>query len=629
MLLLIGILVLVLVTFFYVRCVKITRLRQSPFMFINVILSPIIKNKIFFTNLILLVIIPSIINAYWINHEQYITISKIYKYGIKIRDGASFPYILFIPFVAAYVLSIISMAIRYFNRSFYKYFKVIVYGFLIFIFVVNVFLLLNFSTMISPSIVQLMIETNSDETTEFFHTYLLSWRSFISYIIIIVMILYIAYSEKKFKKSLINRHVIILCLFVGGYLFQRSVDPIRNFTHLYDCKNLSEAELWYLSYPVNTNTLSNFLYSSYIVQLSKQEIRNALHSTIDYNDKAELEDSINLVLIIGESFSKYHSSLYGYSHFTNPNLQKHVDSGNLFVFTDVISCFNLTSFVLRNLFSVNSIMDNEDWTKFPAFPILFRRAGYNVYLWDNQRTFGKADVSDFSIASYLFNDTIVKESYSAVNRQVFPYDGQLIDDFAHNNSLSENRNLVIFHLMGQHTMPDKRYPIDSRFNVFTMDSVKRDDIDERRKSQIAHYDNATLYNDWVVYDVIQRFEDKNAVILYLSDHGEELYDFRDHYGRTQESVKTPEMLKYQYEIPFMIWCSDYYIENHAEKVLNIASAVEKPFMNDNVCQILMGLVGMKSKYYNSKRDLLSPQYEPYPHRNVQNSLNYESIVYGE
>lgn len=599
------------------------------FLLINIILSPIIKNKVFFTNLILLIVIPSIINAYWINHEQYITISRIYKYGIKIRDGASFPYILFIPFVVSYAISIVSLFIRYFSRIFYKCFKVIVYCILILIFVVNSFLLLNFSTMISPSVVQLMVETNSEETSEFFYTYLFDWSSIISYIVILLMVLYIVYSEKKFKSTIKNKYIIIFSLFVGGYLFQRSVNPIRDFTHLYDCKNLSEAELWYLTYPVNTNTLSNIFYSAYILQLSKEEISNALHSTIECSDKAELRDSLNLVLIIGESFSKYHSSLYGYSHLTNPKLQKQVDSGNLFVFSDVVSSYNLTSFVLRNMFSVNSIMDNEDWTEFPAFPILFRRAGYNVYLWDNQRTFGKADVSDFSIASYLFNDTIVKESYSAVNRQVFPYDGQLIDDFAQSFSLTGNRNLVIFHLMGQHTMPDKRYPNDSEFNVFTKDSVKRNDIDGRRKSQIAHYDNATLYNDWVVNGVIQRFNDRNAVILYLSDHGEELYDFRDHYGRTQERVKTRDMLKYQYEIPFMIWCSDYYMEKHPDLVSNIASAVDKPFMNDNVCQILMGLVGMKTKYYNPKRDLLSPQYEPYHHRIVQKSINYEAIMYGE
>ena len=94
-----------------------------------------------------------------------------------------------------------------------------------------------------------------------------------------------------FKSTIKNEYIIIFSLFVGGYLFQRSVNPIMDFTHLYDCKNLSEAELWYLTYPVNTNTLSNIFYSAYILQLSKEEISNALHSTIECSDKAELRDS--------------------------------------------------------------------------------------------------------------------------------------------------------------------------------------------------------------------------------------------------------------------------------------------------------------------------------------------------
>jgi heptose-I-phosphate ethanolaminephosphotransferase len=40
---------------------------------------------------------------------------------------------------------------------------------------------------------------------------------------------------------------------------------------------------------------------------------------------------------------------------------------------------------------------------------------------------------------------------------------------------------------------------------------------------------------------------------------------------------------------------------------NIAAAVDKPFMNDNVCQILFGLVGMSTIYYYPERDLLFPQ----------------------
>ena len=588
--------------------------------------NPIIKNKVFFLNVILLLVIPSIINAYWINHEQYVTISPIYKYGIKIRDGASFPYILFVPYILAYVLSLVTYVLYAVNRVVYKYIKLLIYIVLFVLFLLNVFLLLNFSTMISPSVIMLIAETNSCETLEFFQAYLMERNSIVAYAICVLMAAYILFSEKKLDRTVYGKCVIFICLFTM-YMFQRSVSPIRTYLRLFDCRNLTEAELWYLDYPVNTNVFSNVVYSIYIMHLSKNEMGEAVRTTLAVKSDIITSKDLNVVMILGESFSKHHSSLYGYYLHTNPLLSKVSKSGNLFLFNNVISSYNLTSFVVRNLFSVNSIMDHENWYSFPAFPILFKKAGYNVYFWDNQRTFGKADVSDFSIASYLFNDSLAKASYTNYNKKTFLFDGELIDDFWNHVKLTGDKNLIIFHLMGQHTLPDKRYPKTDEFKRFTKDDIKRDDLDERRRILLAHYDNATIYNDKVVYDVMDRLSDKNAIVLYFSDHGEEIYDFRDRYGRTQEKEKSSDMLRTQYEIPFMIWCSNLFINNNQETIQNIKAAIDRPFMNDNVCQILMGLVGMNSKYYHSERDLLSPNFKPYEHRIVQNTINYDRVRY--
>ena len=189
-------------------------------------------------------------------------------------------------------------------------------------------------------------------------------------------------------------------------------------------------------------------------------------------------------------------------------------------------------------------MDNEIWCNYPAFPIIFKRAGYNVYFWDNQRTFGNADVSDFSIASYLFNPIVAEASYTRYNDKTFKYDAELINDFYKSTTIKGKDNLLIFHLMGQHTMPEKRYPRnDKRFEIFKKDSISRTDLDDRKKTLVAQYDNSTVYNDWVVANIIKHHTNENAVIIYFSDHGEEIYDFRDHYGRTQETRKTPILLK--------------------------------------------------------------------------------------
>lgn len=47
------------------------------------------------------------------------------------------------------------------------------------------------------------------------------------------------------------------------------------------------------------------------------------------------QDSLNVILVIGESYNKYHSPLYGYYLNTTPVLCSQQQNGNLFVFKDV------------------------------------------------------------------------------------------------------------------------------------------------------------------------------------------------------------------------------------------------------------------------------------------------------
>ena len=50
------------------------------------------------------------------------------------------------------------------------------------------------------------------------------------------------------------------------------------------------------------------------------------------------------------------------------------------------------------------------------------------------------------------------------------------------------------------------------------------DLDGKQRNVLADYDNAILYNDSIVDAIISRFEDKEAIIIYMPDHGEECYE---------------------------------------------------------------------------------------------------------
>jgi len=94
--------------------------------------------------------------------------------------------------------------------------------------------------------------------------------------------------------------------------------------------------------------------------------------------------SPNIVLIIGESYNRHHSSQYGYIKPTTPRQIKRQKQGRLIPFTDVVSPWNLTSFVFKNMFSTYTVGDKGEWCDYPLFPELFRKAGYHVTFITNQ-----------------------------------------------------------------------------------------------------------------------------------------------------------------------------------------------------------------------------------------------------
>lgn len=219
-------------------------------------------------------------------------------------------------------------------------------------------------------------------------------------------------------------------------------------------------------------------------------------------------------------------------------------------------------------------------------------------------------------------------SYTATANKHFDYDDQLIEDFATTPMKPGKYNLVIFHLWGQHVDPACRYPHNKKFVHFTAKDIKRKEtyLTESKKQDIANYDNATYYNDYVVGRIIDLFRNTNSVIVYMADHGEEVYDYRDSKGRVNAlSGQYKEFLKCQFDIPLMIWCSDIYKKRHPQIINEIKASQSKPFMSDNICQVFFHLSGLKTNYYVPKRDLLSPDFQ-IRERILGNGANYDDII---
>lgn len=504
--------------------------------------------------------------------------------------------------------------------------KSLFYGLTVCMFAVEVFLTLCFHTVLSPNLLMVVGETTPGETLEFWDTFGLTAEALFSYLIVLILVLLIVACERRWRPRLFSsRRVWLWGAALILLLLSGSVVSCRIFTVLYNCRVSSELEATqeFSEGDSGMDSFTRLLYSFHALSATANEINLAVATSATVpSSVVTASDSAVVVVVIGESYIKSHSQLYGYHHETTPRMQSERACGLLSVFTDVVSPYNTTSITLKNVLFCNRIARGEHWYESAYFPAVFKRGGYHVNFWNNQRT--TSVTGGFSLDSLLYNPRLQAVSYDECNQRSFSYDMELVDDYLRRHGQCRSRELVVLHLMGQHVSPSQRYPHDNANEYFTADSVKRSDRSPSERSYIADYDNATRYNDRVLGRIFDYYRECNAVVIYFSDHGEEAYDFRHQMGRQNDKVKTPEILHAQNDIPFVVWCSPVYARLHPEVVSALRSSVNVPFTSDVLSHMLFHLAGLRSKYYNPDDDPLSPAFKRLK-RVVYGTLDYDSI----
>ena len=240
------------------------------------------------------------------------------------------------------------------------------------------------------------------------------------------------------------------------------------------------------------------------------------------------------MLVIGESYNKYHSQLYGYRPKTTPHQLRMQREGSLVAYPYVVSCWNMTSNVFKNALSTHSLDQKGSWADGVLFPALFRKAGYRVAFLTNQFKADRGQKGfDFNGSFFLNDPELDTLCFDHRNTRLYRYDRDFIREYERYRPAG--RNLIIFHLYGQHEKYSYRLGKDDVY--FTADSVRRRRLKKAQKQVVADYDNATRYNDDVIRRICDYFKDDDAILLYLADHGEEVLDFSNMEGRILPEVQ--------------------------------------------------------------------------------------------
>ena len=517
---------------------------------------------------------------------------------------------------------------------------------------IDVYCYTQFDSTLTPTMLLLVGETNGREASEFLSTYL-SVSVLFSKVgwIVLITLLHVAYSLRRFApkslkqawQTLLDKIPTISTSLAIKLKMYASIGLIAMLIWSVYVTAHNKAALWKLMTGRSIGEVEHTLteqghgepyhavyrlaFSIYANVLASQQIDKLVVAA----NKAQVDSctytSPHIVLIIGESFGKHHSQQYGYVQPTTPRQIRRERSKQLVKFNDVVSPWNLTSYVFKHVFSLYDVGEQGEWCDYPLFPELFRKAGYHVTFITNQfLPKAKEAVYDFSGGFFLNNPTLNKDMFDTRNDSIYPYDEHLVDEYARLKAQMGKHNLTIFQLIGQHVGYKHRTPNDRRRWKGTDYNTLRPNLTPGQRSVLADYDNAVLYNDSVVDLIVKQFEREDAIVIYMPDHGEECYEEnRGIVCRNHSAAIDYPLAKYEFEIPFWIWCSRTYIARHPDIYRQMLDARNRRFMTDALPHLLLYLAGIKSKSYREENNLISPKYNENRPRILKGTTDYDKL----
>ena len=146
-------------------------------------------------------------------------------------------------------------------------------------------------------------------------------------------------------------------------------------------------------------------------------------------------------------------------------------------------------------------------------------------------------------------------------------------------------------------------------NLYVLYTFKPSDSNrssEYERKQQAHYNNAIYYQDYVLDEILTRLEEEEAIVLYLSDHGDEVFDGKNSHvqGHSEDKVTT-----FMMEVPFFFFFTSKFEEKFPEEVKRIKRAVNRPFMTDDLIHTILDILQIHPVQYNHKYSVVNDDYD--------------------
>lgn len=285
------------------------------------------------------------------------------------------------------------------------------------------------------------------------------------------------------------------------------------------------------------------------------------------------------VLVIGESARYDHWSLNGYARDTNPLLEQ---EANIESFSNVITPYTATRLsVPLMLSSMPSTVKLKQRYSEKSIISAFKEAGFKTFWISNQMSAGRFDttISAFAdeadVRHYLNMGSYNNESN---------FDQVLLDPLHQAIADPSPKKLIILHTLGNHWNYSLRHPQEfDRWHPSFFGVPQPDYSNHAHRAELGNsYDNSMLYTDWTLSHIIDQLKegDRIASMIYLSDHGESLFDgscTQGFHGHNNDN---------EFHIPMLVWYSEKYATTFPAKVEQLKRHKDARLSTENIFHTL-------------------------------------------
>ena len=428
-----------------------------------------------------------------------------------------------------------------------------------------------YKIIISSSLVESVLATNTNEVSELFNLSLLIWMALFIILPCILIIWVMKCNLPKISKKV---YFSILIIAISSALI---ILPNKSY------------KLRYIS-----NSLCSFMPFNFILTAknywlfhNNKELRNNINKHFDFSRKDK--DHINVVLVIGESARSDHFNINGYKRNTTPNLSK---------IKNLITYPHAYSLATNTVMGVQRIMQKDNRGDLSSFIQAFNGLGFDTYWFSNQDArYSMINEIVKEANSYLLSDDIrFAKTGNNYDMDLLPYVQKIINQNKH--------NLIILHTIGSHRLYDLRYPESFRkFKPTCLNNELYYSVNECRDLEKLNnsYDNSILYTDYFLSELIKILDKNNAILIYLSDHGESLGE-NGIYAHATPLESAPIE---QIHIPFFVWMSNSLLSKQDYQIFfnNIKSNISLKIDQSYVFHSIMDCAGITSESIDKDKSI--------------------------